>query len=106
MGYGKEVAISILMTLDYWLTYIGMRAGMIEEANPVMLRMMEQDISRGLPLRLLTIFIIITMIQLLRREEGYYTFVTRFALVANVSVLYLHGIWLLHGWIFGIGIFG
>lgn len=106
MKYFRESLIVIFMTLDYVLTYIGIQANMIVEGNPILVDFMELEFSRGITLRLLSIFMLIVIFQLLKREEHYFRFVTSFAIFANLSVLYLHCIWLFHGWLFNYGIFG
>ena len=84
----------IIMT-DYLVTYIGIRAVGIEEANPFMIWLFDFDIFTGLVLRAIMALGIVGLLYWIRkRNRKYYTGILVFFYAVMLAVFSLHIHWI------------
>lgn len=88
--------IAILMILDYALTYIGIKAGVIIEANPLMTWIFKLNFVHGLAARCFIVTLILLLFKYIRnRNKKAYVGLLRLAAAIYLLVLILHVNWLL-----------
>ena len=95
--------ISILMILDYILTYIGINKGIISEANPLMVCFFSYPFSIGIFIRIFMVILLLVPFYILKYKH--FKLYLRYASIAcflYVPVFILHIRWIIELWCNGL----
>ena len=89
------IAVWVVIMMDYVITYVGIRAVGIEEANPFMVWLFAYDIFTGLVLRgIMALGIIALLYWIKQKNEKYYTGILVFFYAIMLMVFSLHIHWI------------
>lgn len=87
-------AIFILLIVDYILTYIGIKVGLVEEANILMIWLFELPLLKGLLIRCIMSLFIIMPFFYLEKHCKYYKKVLVVVISGYIFIMFLHLRWI------------
>jgi len=79
--------------MDYVITYIGIRQGLIEEANPLMIWLLSLPFIWGVCVRTAMICVLFLPLHILK-ERTLSKIGIKVGLIANICVMFLHFYWI------------